>query len=450
MFYSTSLFADISGKVYEDIDDNCIISVDEPGIPDVTVTLTSPDGSVSTTLTDDGGNYSFSNLSAGDYVIVADLGLPCNTKILTIDFSGNIITIDFSDNCCFKCGQAVVTCYSGSNPSGHVLGIKNIRDKSIAQIGSNWTPPVSFAHPDWTSSVLGEVFGIAIDENYNIYLSATIAYETIGIPPISFGAGGGGGIYKIDASTGNVSTFASLPNPSGVGLGNICYDKSLSQFFVTNFEDGKIYRLSNTSNILSTFDPFSPDDPTTSCAPQGERIWGIGTYNNKLYFGLCNNDLYYKGSGLNEIYSVDLDASGAIISAPYLEITLPVFPGENSSSPVSDIAFSNDGKMLVAERGLGVCDTLAYQFSGGVHKSRVLEYVLVGSDWTLSQEFFIGNYGQNRNSSGGVDYGYDDFLTNAPPPIPECDNYVWATGDALRLDTQSIYGIAGIPARKWT
>ena len=350
-----------------------------------------------------------------------------------------IVTGQDNPNSIFECGQAVITCFSGASPSGHVLGIKNIRDKSTAPIGSNWTPPAAASHPDWVGTNMGEVFGLAIDDANNIYATATIVYGNA-----LYSGTDGGKIYKIDASTGAVSTFATLPNVGGVGLGNICYDGSGSdtKFYVTNFEDGKIYMLSSIGNILGAFDPFAVYDGVVGCAPLGEILWGIGTYNGKLYFSRWNSDFTNTGTGLNEIYSVNLSPTGAIIGLPTLEITVPAFPGYTRSSPVSDIAFSSDGKMLLSERGNRHCQSPW----AGVHKSRVLEYELVGASWNFAQEFYIGNWSQNRNSSGGVDYGYDDFTTNAPPPIPECDTYVWATGDALRLDTQYIYGIAGIPA----
>jgi len=343
-----------------------------------------------------------------------------------------------SDTLDFKCGEAVITCYSGSDPSGHVMGIKNVRDKSGAPLGANWLPPV-YMHPDWVVERMGEVFGVAIDNSNNIYLTATSVYLST-----SIGSAGNGGIYRADGNTGNISDFASLPNSPGVGLGNICYDKRNDQFFVTNFEDGKIYRLSSSGVIQSSFDPFSPDNGINGCAPIGEILWGVGIYKNTVYFGRWNNDLFNSGVGQNEIYAINLDCNGEFDFADgaNLEIKMPVYPGNSTSSPVSDIAFAEDGRMLLAERTQIYCSN-----NNGAHNARVLEYSFSGSTWNFDQEFFIGNYSFHRNSAGGVDYGYDDFLLNAPPPLPKCDAYVWATGDALVLSGGvGIYGVAGIPS----
>ncbi|HFM8159874.1 TPA: SdrD B-like domain-containing protein, partial [Enterococcus faecium] len=44
-------------------------NTNDPGIPGVTVTLTKPDGTTETTVTDDNGNYQFTDLPNGDYTV---------------------------------------------------------------------------------------------------------------------------------------------------------------------------------------------------------------------------------------------------------------------------------------------------------------------------------------------------------------------------------------------
>ena len=65
-----------------------------------------------------------------------------------------------------------------------------------------------------------------------------------------------------------------MPN-FGVGLGNICYDNWNDQLFITNFEDGKIYRYNMSGDLLSSFDPFTADDGSNGFVGHGETIWGI-------------------------------------------------------------------------------------------------------------------------------------------------------------------------------
>ena len=47
---------------------------------------------------------------------------------------------------------------------------------------------------------------------------------------------------------------------------------------MTNFEDGKIYRMDTDGNILSTLDPMGADDGTAGIAPRGERVWGLNSW----------------------------------------------------------------------------------------------------------------------------------------------------------------------------
>ena len=47
--------------------------------------------------------------------------------------------------------------------------------------------------------------------------------------------------------TGNGAN--EIPN-QGNGLGNIAYDKWNNQLFITNFEDGNIYRFDMQGNLL--------------------------------------------------------------------------------------------------------------------------------------------------------------------------------------------------------
>ena len=114
----------------------------------------------------------------------------------------------------------------------------------------------------------------------------------------------------MDAVTGAPTVFVSLPQQSfnfthiacedgttfnrtsGPGLGNITFDETNGQFFVSNFEDGVIYRLDQDGNILDSFDPqtltgFRVDDGTAGFAndfmPYGLVVAPEG---DRLYFGV--------------------------------------------------------------------------------------------------------------------------------------------------------------------
>src|SRR6185503_2485434 len=126
----------------------------------------------------------------------------------------------------------------------------------------------------WNKDSLGTVFGLTLDKFGNIFVTHTSAYTPDAKAKV-FGAAYGG-VYRIDASTGKITTFCVLPNAfdaSAVwpgeeypGLGNISYDCRHEQFFVTDLEDGRIYRIKAngfngaTGTVQDFFDPMAPDN----------------------------------------------------------------------------------------------------------------------------------------------------------------------------------------------
>ena len=356
-------------------------------------------------------------------------------------------------------GFAAVTCFSDFSPTGPVVALIDVTAGNLQPVFTNWNAPKSYGpvSSPWNRSNLGEVFGIAFDGSGNIYVSATTAY-TSAAPG---GPGGSGAIYQLNGVTGAITTFVStlnaacgsvvgtstIPN-TGNGLGNIAYDPVNNQFFATNMEDGKIYRISSAGIIQSTFDPFGPDGCTPGPAPLGERIWGIGIYNNRVYFARWQEDCGSPSTtSANEVWSIGL-AGGDFTGGPVLEITVPPLPSSIHSNPVADIAFSAGGRMLLAERTMvGVGTNPIYP---NAHASRVLEYQFSGT-WGLTGNIFdIGTMGVGSscggyptigaNSAGGVDYAYGSFDPVTRTPV-DCDSAVWASGDALKFASGDyIYG----------
>ena len=190
------------------------------------------------------------------------------------------------------CDEAVVTCYSGVtgnpatgpvDPNGFVVAVIDTRNPAAngAVLGGNWMPPMYHNEnggPNniWNARNLGQVFGVTLDRaaKPNIYVAATSIY---GFAPQgwafsqNYGPGGPGAVYKLDGVTGAISTFASLPNTVGAGnkapsLGNICFDRMRNQFFVSNFEDGLIYRLdlSGSWSSAQTYDHGSNGRPNVA------------------------------------------------------------------------------------------------------------------------------------------------------------------------------------------
>src|SRR5437867_2156199 len=187
--------------------------------------------------------------------------------------------------------QIVVTCFSGTinyyaspptatpnlGNNGYVIAKFDTQTGNIGPLIPPTTsppnlwdpsdvPPFSGFHNEtgqpWNAQRLGEVFGITVDDATppNIYVTATECYNIVGSgTPLPKGAGGPGGIYRLDGTTG-ASTSGSLPNNSvnGPGLGNVCFRRAgntTGYLYVSDLEDGKIYRL-DAATLLQVGAPF--------------------------------------------------------------------------------------------------------------------------------------------------------------------------------------------------
>lgn len=364
------------------------------------------------------------------------------------------------------CGDAVVTCYSGlPGASGVVAAIKKLQNVYSLPTGTDLSGSISTSKM-WLKTELGEVFGIAIDNNNqgDIYFTSTTVYG-----PTAPGPNGYGGIYKVDGNTLLVDPGwgISLPNLPGSavtsattslihspGLGNICYDKWNNQLLVTNFEDGRIYRIdpTGTGSVIDYFDPYG-DNGLPGFAPIGERPWGIDVTQNaageiEVYYAVWAVDkLRYGGGAYNSIRRVKLNPGGSFDTGSDVEvIQLPYTIAANYSNPVSDIAISQDGEtMLLAERTMdGDMKPDNAITAVWAHQSRLLRYERTGSTWTYDQTIPIGEYGSGtfgRNSAGGVDFG--NYIS-ANDSVTTCDTSIWCTGDYLRISwPNKVYGMQG-------
>ncbi|HYG65497.1 MAG TPA: hypothetical protein VEL74_23145 [Thermoanaerobaculia bacterium] len=334
-------------------------------------------------------------------------------------------------------GQVVVTCSAGDAPDGAVLAVFDIRNPAANAPGlnQNWLAPAYHA-PNWTSANFnnGEVFGVTLDDDTppNIYATASSSYGG--------GRLGSGKVFRVDGTTGAVTVFADLPNcpaypacpgSSYAGLGNIAYDEERDQFFVTNFYDGKIYRLSASGAILEAFDFGAAFDPARNSAqgfvPLGERPWGVAVHDDRVYFAIWGRD--YREGTANTVWSVGLDAAGAFEDFATQEVTVPT-AGTGLSMPVADISFSVEGRMLLAQR------TMVNDFNPGARQSQVLEYTGGHLAWTPSTRLFEVGMVPRTNAAGGADYLCEDQQTTG----------VAAMGDALHFGPGDfIFGLQIFP-----
>jgi len=349
-------------------------------------------------------------------------------------------------------GTVAAATFWSPNLSGFdsiVLTVIDFQNQGAAPIGAAgpWlTPKYNGPGGSWNKGNLGTIFGLTFDDLGNIYVASSSCYYSDYFP-----GGLAGRIWKIDANTGAYSQFNNLPNfpdPSlspgqnMPGLGQIAFDCDHRQLFVTNFEDGKIYRLSMTANAapLSTFDPGAPDNGQPGFAPLGERLWAVRYHAGRVYYSIWAEDNGRPNASLfNTIWSVALNGSGDFVAGSQrLELTVPHWNSNNYSNPVSDISFGPQGQMLIAERSM-FNDT-----QPTAHQSRALEYICAasptgGKQWVPSGALFgIGVFdnpiGTTPSSAGGCDY---DLGVGAR---------TWVSADAIEFGPDYTYGLQGLPA----
>lgn len=410
-------------------------------------------------------------LQPGKYRVFAAVwgfnGLPCNPLNVGNRYQATL-TCE-RPSCCGKKPDLADPAYSTGFPSTVVLetsydstgvdpvlrifDISQHANSGTLAYPNNWPAP-RYNDPNWTRAKLGTVFGLTLDDIGNIYVAHSATYNndingTIGSPAYPAGS-----IYKLDHVTGQPSLFASLPNSASAanaepGLGNLCFDCRNDQFFVSNFDDGRVYRLDKAGNALSTYHHASqiiasggapdPSDTAGIFAPKGERVWAVKRFGNRLFYSIWSHDRSdWDNPAIpanNDIWSIGLDASGDFLTGTrVLEISLPAYPGHLFSNPASDISFTPTGSMLVAER------TVAGPFPIA-HFSRVLEYALSPlAGWALTPSNIIsagnvfglpvGSAGSLTNSSGGCDTDFGGAGRD------------WISADYIT--PSGVYGLQGI------
>lgn len=361
-----------------------------------------------------------------------------------------------------------------STPTSNWVGtVFKTQQNSLAPIGDDWNDPalgtgkVVSVHPSmWTPSAIGQVFGIALDNNSGIYLSASDVYKydsaythsltsgTFVLTTVASGYGpaGAAGIYYTNYSTLGTTIPLVLTQPfpyintvgtnkipnSGTGtgnsIGNIAFDYKNNQLFATNLEDGRIYRINPVTGVVkSIFDPFTIDPGSSSpgMANSDEQLWGVGVLTQA-----GTTSVYFSRSTLantKEIWSIPLTASGEFAATAaggglYTDISVSatkkeIAPVPGSMNKVTDIAFSSTGRMLLAERG-------------HPHAAGMLEYAFSGTSWVPGNNFYLGadltsgsGFLFGKNSAGGVDYSNRELPNSIPNFL--CNNIVWGTGNAM-------------------
>jgi hypothetical protein len=341
-----------------------------------------------------------------------------------------------------------------------------------------------------TAGQVGQVFGVAIGDRSrpdvapDIFLGATsvfglqISHRTpagvverlkAGAPGAQwaegqFGLGlqgGPGAIYRVDGASGAVTLLANVmldgvPNP-GPGLGNLAYDAAHKQIFVSDLYTGMIHRIGLDGADLGHLDhggavrpaaqmPPAPFDPrrrvnianaafdvnapaSWTLAPAARQVWAVAVNGQRLYYSVLEGP---------QIWSVGIQPNGDFAPDARLEVELPAQPNPLA---VTDIAFSPQGTMVVAQRnafGAGFYDYSAFTASG---EPRVLRFWPKKPNdppspglWNPApEEIPVGFAGNGRNSNGGVAFGYG-YDQRGAMSANACGGSLLVTGENLRLN----------------
>jgi uncharacterized repeat protein (TIGR01451 family) len=181
----------------------------------------------------------------------------------------------------------------------------------------------------------------------------------------------------------------------------------------------------NRPNIAS--DRFDSEKPATwGYAPLPRRVWGLAVHDGRLYYSVAAGP---------QIWSVGIAQDGSFAADPRWEADVPAQAGP---LPVSDIAFSRKGAMILAQRALvaGAYDYSAFTRPGEPAVFRL--WLRSPNDppspgrWkSVPEEYAVGFAGNYRNTNGGValGYGYD---AKGALSTDACEYSLWTTGQNLR------------------
>ncbi|PTJ14297.1 hypothetical protein BU038_10630 [Staphylococcus simulans] len=149
----------IGDKVWEDSSKDGVQNSNEKGIAGVTVTLTKPDGSTETTVTDDNGIYHFSGLTNGEYTVTFDTPkgyeptkVSVGDKALDSDGQTVKVVVDNADDFTIDSGFYKPTVEPTPVPATYNLGdyvwddsnkdgVQNSNEKGIAGVTVILTKP---------------------------------------------------------------------------------------------------------------------------------------------------------------------------------------------------------------------------------------------------------------------------------------------------------------------
>ena len=307
--------------------------------------------------------------------------------------------------------------YFWIDANGTIGSIIDVRSPGRPPTGTQWINEPQ--RNPVTAIETGQVFGVVLDDATppNIYLSATsafglhLAHGTRQWMDGMWGTGGGPGtIYRLDAANNyRPRPFAQVTlnnrQNTGAALGNMAFDRTNKQIFVSDLETGMIHRIRAADGAdLGFYDhgaqgrltfvdvtsgqtrnlppiPFNLNsaarlsdcpsgnfDQSPECwnlAASGRRVWGLGVRHDprrgdvRLFYGVWSSPAFGNTEWAslpddekrNSVWSIGIAADGSFdVADVRREFLMPDFftkPEDIAraglSQPVSDITFSECG-----------------------------------------------------------------------------------------------------------
>ena len=353
-----------------------------------------------------------------------------------------------------------------NSPSLSVLDLQRLPKKTDTDTLANQTKFRVLAKD------IGQVFAVTLDsaEQPNIYAAASSAFglQIIGQnseneedPAVlqrlvngqpgaqwaegQFGGlkgGGPGSLWKIDGTSGEVSLFASIASNSGPGFGGLTFSPLHRQFYLSDLDDGLIYRLSYQGKILSHFnhgiegraasglEPIADDTldrvdiGLPSFHAQDPASWGMTAKARRVHaLAVHEQRLYYSVSDQGEVWSTQLDSeTGDFTGESRREL---ISSQGETEVIVSDIEFSATGEMLIAERG-EVVSTRDYRTFVSDQQTRVRQFQR--SAETEATWVEVGQFSDPvRTSEGAVAIGLSYNGDNRRLDKATCQSGLWFT-----------------------
>lgn len=434
----------ISGSVFLDTNIDGSYDTSENGESNILVRVYDNNGSlVATSTTDNSGNYSISNLAAGDYRVEVVYSQSFQSTKIGINHKSDIryistpnCTVDFgltrSGSQCSENPDILVTCFVRGKSSeftnyATIVGLEHDFDPN-SSVGV-------YATKQETGSIWGMSHRAGSGE---VYSSAFVKQYS------SLTTHGHDAIFKTDLNSGTTSLFVKLSNlgintgslavtnesdcaygaqVGKYGIGNITVSQDESALYAINIFDNTLVKIPFANPSSNNVTSYQIPDP--QCTGGVARSFALELHNGRYFVGVTCDGSISQNQNDSEFYVYEFDAItgnfSQIFQTNYTKGYWQDSPADafNTSQWLTDIDFSDEGNMLLA-----VSDRFGHRYCNAATSGRVDQQfpdLLVAwnnnGTWTLESNGTAGNLsgtgiGNSEGPGGGEFFGNDFFPGN--------------------------------------